>query len=85
MRSTGKATRFLYRTELENDLIEHELDYVFIGQHNGQPVINKLEVSDWKFLSLQEIRKDLVRNPEQYTFWFKEILNHPDLETYLPR
>lgn len=79
------AYKFLYKAELENDLTEHELDYVFIGQCNDNPVINKQEVADWKFLSLHEIRKDIVKNPEQYTFWFKEILNNPDLETYLPR
>jgi isopentenyl-diphosphate Delta-isomerase len=79
------AYKFLYRTALENDLIEHELDYVFIGQYNDHPVINKQEVADWKFLSLPEIRKDIVENPDQYTFWFKEILNNPNLESYLPR
>lgn len=79
------AYKFLYQTELENNLIEHELDYVFIGSSDDQPIINKQEVSDWKYLSIPEIRKDVVKNPNHYTFWFKEILNNPDLENYLPR
>jgi isopentenyl-diphosphate Delta-isomerase len=82
--SPNFAFKFIYRTELENNLIEYELDYVFIGTCNDQPEINKEEVADWKFLSLHEIRKDFFKNPHAYTFWFKEILNNPALENYLP-
>ena len=28
---------FIYRAELDNDLIEHELDHVFFGRFNGKP------------------------------------------------
>src|SRR5688572_13790351 len=34
------AYKFQYRTELDNGLIEHELDYVYVGLFNGEPVIN---------------------------------------------
>lgn len=78
------AYKFLYRATLDKGLTEHELDYVFIGTCDDAPVINTQEVADWKFVSLPEIRKDLVNNPDTYTFWFKEIINHPELEAYLP-
>lgn len=78
------AYTFQYRALLDHDLIEHELDYVFIGVCDDQPVINTHEVADWKYCSLAEIRKDLVKNPETYTYWFKEIINHPELQGHLP-
>ncbi len=35
---------FVYRAELENELIEHEFDHVFIGVTNDLPTINPEEV-----------------------------------------
>ncbi len=79
---TNFAYKFLYRAALDHGLVEHELDYVFTGICDDKPVINAHEVADWKFVSLAEVRKDLVKNPEAYTFWFKEIINHPELEGF---
>jgi len=81
---TNFAYKFKYQTDLDNDLIEHELDYVFVGVCDDRPAINALEVAECKFISLAEIRKDLIKNPEAYTFWFKEIINHPELADYIP-
>lgn len=81
---TNFAYKFLYQTKLEHGLTEHELDYVFIGICDDKPVINSSEVSDWKFISLADIRRDLIKNSEAYTFWFKEIINHPMLESFIP-
>ncbi len=78
------AYKFLYRTTLDHNLTEHELDYVFIATCDDNPVINSNEVADWKFISLADIRKDIARNAESYTFWFKEIINHPELASYIP-
>jgi isopentenyl-diphosphate delta-isomerase len=70
---------FLYRTPLEPDLIEHELDHVFIGRFNGEPVINQDEVADWKYADLEWLRADVLKNPEHYTYWFRLMLTHPQL------
>lgn len=80
--TTNFAYKFLYRAELDHGLVEHELDYVFIGICDDKPVINTHEVADWKFISLAEIRIDTVKNPKAYTYWFKEIINHPELESF---
>lgn len=81
---TNFAYKFLYHAKLDLGLTEHELDYVFIGTCDDTPAINSREVADWKFTSLAEIRKDLVKNPDTYTFWFKEIINHAKLESFIP-
>ena len=75
------AYKFLYRIELPNNLIEHELDYVFIGQFNGEPVINSSEVENWKFADVAAVKKDAIQNPETYTYWFRLILQHPELDS----
>jgi isopentenyl-diphosphate delta-isomerase len=73
------AYKFIYKTQLEGELIEHEYDYVFVGKFNGEPVINKAEVEDWKYADLNWLRKDISENPDHYTFWFKLIINDPHL------
>lgn len=76
------AYSFIYKTTLENGLIEHELDHVYIGSYEGTPHVNNLEVEDWKFESIDWLKKDIVSNPEHYTFWFKEILNQKELADF---
>jgi isopentenyl-diphosphate delta-isomerase len=70
---------------LENGLIEHELDHVFVGIFNDAPAINDREVEDWKFVSLEKLRSEVAENPGAYTHWFKLILSHPELKVALPQ
>jgi len=65
-----QAFNFTYKAELENGLIEHEYDHVLIGEFNGSPILNKDEAEDWKWMSLEEIEKDINENQEDYTVWF---------------
>ena len=50
---------FVYRVELENKLIEHEYNHVFVGTFDLDPTPNLNEVDDWKWANLQELRKDV--------------------------
>lgn len=77
------AYKFIYKTNLDNNLIEHEYDHVFIGTYDGDPIINNEEVEDWKFTDLPTLRTDIKENPEAYTFWFKLIVNHPQLKAII--
>ena len=43
-----KEFAFTYKAVLENGLTEHEFDHVLIGNFNGNPILNKDEVEDWK-------------------------------------
>lgn len=72
------AYKFIYRTELEKGLIEHEYDHVFVGTFNGEPKINTEEVEDWKFADLKNLKADISKNPENYTYWFKLILREAE-------
>jgi len=65
-----KEFEFTYKEVLGNGLTEHEFDHVLIGNFNGNPILNKDEVEDWKWMSLEEIKKDINENQEDYTVWF---------------
>lgn len=70
-----ETTSFIYKAPFDNGLIEHEYDHVMVGYYNEVPNINKDEVADWKWMSLDEVKKDLVMHPEHYTVWFKIIFD----------
>jgi len=67
-------TNFIYKTPFENGLTEHEFDYVLVGNANQNPQINKEEVENYKWMSIIDIKKDIISNPNQYTSWFKIAL-----------
>lgn len=62
---------FIYKTEFENGLIEHEFDYILTGISNSTPQINKTEVESYKWQQISEIQNDINLNPNQFTTWFK--------------
>jgi len=67
---------FLYRKQFDNGLTEHELDHVFIGVSDDIiPKPSPDEVEDWKFMKVLELEEDIKNNPNDYTYWFKEILS----------
>lgn len=74
--------KFVYKVELDNQLTEHEWDYVLVGYYDGSPDLNPSEAQAWKYESLEIIRNDANLHPEKYTSWFKLIINQPELVAY---
>lgn len=66
---------FIYKAPFDNGLTEHELDHVMIGYYNQEPNINKEEVESWKWMKIEDIKKDMQVHPEIYTVWFKIIFD----------
>tara|TARA_B100000787_G_scaffold165564_1_gene149653 strand:- start:241 stop:774 length:534 start_codon:yes stop_codon:yes gene_type:complete len=64
---------FIYKVKFENGLTEHEFDHVLIGKYNDEPLINFVEVCDWKWVDLESLSLDIINNSENYTVWFKII------------
>ncbi len=62
---------FRYCETLENGLIENEFDHVFFGVSNLTPIPNPLEVMDFKYITLDDLKLDMQTNPNDYTIWFK--------------
>lgn len=66
---------FIYKVKLEDNLFENEYDHVFIGKYDGEIVVNKDEVDDFKWVDINELKNDIVERPEIYTYWFKYLVN----------
>lgn len=64
---------FIYKAPFDNGLTEHELDHVMIGSYDKDPEINKEEVASFKWMTVEEVKKDMEDQPEIYTVWFQII------------
>lgn len=69
-----KAFSFTYNTAVENKLIEHEYDHVFIGYSQDLPKPNPQEVQAFKWMPVEELLQEIKRVPKQYTYWFSMAL-----------
>jgi isopentenyl-diphosphate delta-isomerase len=72
--SLEKLFVFTYRAELA-DMIENEVDHIFSAKWDGTPQPNSQEVSEWKWASKDEIRKQLKEEPNSFTVWFKMLID----------
>ena len=68
-----EKTSFIYKAKFDNGLTEHEFDHVLVGSYNHSPMINSTEVDSWKWMSMENIKKDIKDHPDNYTAWFKII------------
>ena len=76
-----KIFSFIYKTDFDNGLTEHEVDHVFIGNYEAVIQPNPEEVSNFYFQPMNVIRKSIEEQPHLFTSWFK--IAFPQLETYL--
>ena len=75
--------RILYRAPSNKIFEEYELDYIFLGKifdkdfnkRFMKSIINKDEVNNVMFKSVDFILKDKKKKPKKYTPWFKMIMN----------
>ncbi len=69
---------FIYRAQLENGLTEHELDHVFAGVLNNKDnyQTNPFEAKHAKWITVEELKKELQKNPQLYSSWLKEALTY---------
>jgi len=63
-----------YQADVSNGLRENEWDYIFFGYGNLVPEPDPEEVSDWKWMNMEELAADIASHPEHYTEWLKIIL-----------
>lgn len=71
------VTNFHYTIEFDNGLIENEIDHIYVGLYNQNPIPNPAEVADFAWVSLDDLRKNVLANPNEYTYWLKHIIyNH---------
>lgn len=71
---------FTYKAEVENGLIEHEFDHVFVGAYEGQIKFNPDEVADYCYSTMDEVKAAILAQPAKFTSWFRIVF--PQIETW---
>ena len=66
---------FSYQADVGNGLTENEFDHVFFGVSNQNPIPNSAEVSDWKWMAIEDLAQELIRKPEGYSPWLRKCFN----------
>ncbi len=65
---------FIYEAKYNKTWGEHELDHVFVGEYLGEVNPNPEEVSQYKWMKMDEVLRDVKSHSDIYTPWFKIIL-----------
>ena len=70
---------FIYKAEFDNGLTEHEFDHVFVGwlkkdRMDKMPLPDSEEASEMKFVDVEEVMTDVLKNPGRYAAWFMPAL-----------
>jgi isopentenyl-diphosphate delta-isomerase len=60
-----------YRAELGGGMTEHEVVHLFAGVHDGPVRPDPREADGYAWLTAEELRADLMRDPARYTAWFR--------------
>jgi isopentenyl-diphosphate delta-isomerase len=67
--SFAPAGRLRYRAVIA-DLVENELDHLFVTSVSSEPVPDPSEVVEWRFVGLSELASWLRERPGDFTAWF---------------
>ena len=68
------VSSFLYRAHVDRELLEHELDHVFIGTTDRQPECDPNEVSEFMWTDVDTVISMLRDDPAAFTAWFAKAL-----------
>ncbi len=68
------AFSFIYKAEVGNGFVEHEFDHVLLGRYSGNIPFNKAEVSEVRFISLEELKAEAISDPSSFTQWLYILL-----------
>jgi len=62
---------FTYQAALTDGLVEHELDHVFMGRFDGEPIPHPAEVAEWRWIDLKDLGRELANSSQEFTAWFE--------------
>ena len=75
--SLQEVFNFIYESKYDETWGEHELDHIFVGKFDGAVKPDPKEVVEYKWMEIEDLKKDIENNPNSYTPWFKIILKKP--------
>lgn len=66
---------FVYRAEVDKNLVEHEFDHVLFGTYNGNSITpNPEEVESFRWIAIADLQKEVQETPHHFTPWFLIVL-----------
>ena len=71
---------FIYKAQVENNLVEHEFDHVFTGQYEGKILPDPHEVSGFYYERMDQVKYEIETTPGKFTAWFK--IAFPQIEKW---
>lgn len=76
-----RAGTFKYKTtvatnQAHSPLIEHEIDHVFYGFFDQSPRFNPQEVSNIRWITINDLLHERKSNPNEFTTWFFNAFDH---------
>ncbi len=69
---------FIYKSPLDNELTEHELDHVLVAFSDELPQPNPEEADALEYWDLEKLKLALKKSPEIFTVWFKILMDRLD-------
>ncbi len=61
---------FVYNNKFSENLYEYELDHVLLGYYDGDITLNPEEACDYRWLTQQQLAKELLIEPKKFSSWF---------------
>ena len=66
---------FIYRAVFDNGLAEYEADHILTGTYSGGFAPDPDEIAELKWIDIDELETDMIRNPGKYAPWFFTALS----------
>ena len=66
---------FIYYKKFNDNLYEYEYDHVLVGEFDGAYKLNLEEVSWLGWVDIDDLKRDIVFNPDKYAVWFITAFN----------
>ncbi len=63
--------KFRYQAPFGDKGSEHELCWVYAGHSADKPRTNSNEIADWRFVSPDDLDRELAEGPNRFTPWIK--------------
>lgn len=74
--SLKNVGNFHYNVHFQNGMSENEIDHVLVG--NVSPTLaiqpNPEEIHAYRWMTIEEVHRELAAHPEMFTPWFKQAL-----------
>lgn len=65
---------FIYKAHFDNGLTEYEFDRVFFGNYDWKINPNPEEVVGFRWVSLEDLKKEMAEKPEDFAEWFRILM-----------